>query len=197
MSKKEDDELKKILMPDAPLPPTVTKAEPKAEEVVAPVENKEEKTDAAQQGEQQYYVLPPQPQQQDWGFGIPVNAGTPEQANVARKKMRRNQNSKSNGITAWILLAVGIACGAFGAYLKTVLFVDKASTIILSLFGFGIVVYGLLFIAVLLSIASIILAIVQIVANRRAFSIVTIILVPLLNIAALIVELLMFAGNIL
>lgn len=177
MAKRKSDEVKNILKPDVAIPVAQNKS----------VEKEPVKTEPQQ--EQQYYILPDnQTQPKDFGFGIPVNAGTPEDAAAARKNLRKKDKSKANGIAAYILFAIGVAFGVFGIYMKTTLFVDNVSTIILSIFGFGIIVYGCLFIAVILELISLILAFVQLGKNRRAFSIVTAIILPLLNIAALILE---------
>jgi len=153
------------------------------------VETVPKKEDNKEEQVTQYYVLPdnaPAQAGQDLGFGIKTNAGTPDQGAAAKRKMRKKEGSIASGIVSYILLAIGIVCGVFGIYLKTVLFVDEASSIILTIFGFGIFIYGLLFIGIILQIISMILAFVQIGQNRRAFSIVTVCIVPLLNLAVMV-----------
>ena len=157
-------------------------------EKVAPEAKEEKKEEQVTQ----YYVLPDniptQQSGQDLGFGIQANAGSPDQGVAAKRKMRKKEGSIASGIVAYVLFAVGVICGFFGIYLKTVLFVDQVSSFIFTIFGFGIFVYGLIFIGIILQIISMILAFVQIGQNRKAFSIVTVCIVPLLNVAATLVE---------
>lgn len=197
MAKKKEDELKKVLKPDVAVS-LAQKDNVKKVEAILPEEKKAgkiEKTENAtvesQQG-QQYYVLPENQvsAQKDFGFGIAVNASAPSQNQSAavKRKLRGRENSKASGIVGYILLVVGALFAAFGVYLKIVLFTDTASTIFFTIFGFGILVYGLLFAGIILQVISFILAFVQIGNNRRAFSIVTVCILPLLNLAALAVE---------
>ena len=154
-------------------------------------EKKETKT-------QQYYVLPenqtqqsaqPTPQTANWGFGL-----SPVYDPKAAKQAEKNYNNKhfASGIVSWIVVLVAAATGIFGAYLKNTLMTDTATTIVMNLFGFGIIVYGMLLIAAIMHIISFVLAFVQIGKNRRVFSIVTCIIVPLLNLVALGAEVFLF-----
>lgn len=166
--------------------------------VVAEKENVEEKKE---EDSQQYYVLPENQEQQsdqqtsqtvNWGFGI-----SPIYDPKAAKQAEKNYNNKhfASGIISWILALVAAAVGVLGAYLKTILMVDKATTFILTVMGFGVIVYGMLLIAVIMHIISFVLAFVQIGKNRRAFSIVTCIIVPLINLAALCGEAFLFISG--
>lgn len=159
---------------------------PEKKEEIVKVEQKEQSQD------RQYYVLPetnPSAQQPTQQVFQTFNMPPMYDPKVAKQMEKQYRNRhKSSGIAAWILALVALACGLFGGFLKASLFVDQASTVVLSIFGFGIVIYGLLLIAFIMHIISFVCAIVQLCKNRKAFSIITFILVPLINIAGVVVE---------